>query len=183
MSRIGKKLITLPSAVSISLDGKEITVKGPKGSLVRTLPAVISAEEVTQEDGSRVLKVTAADPIMDSVIWGTTRAHLANMVIGVNEGWQKSLELNGVGYRMALAGKNIKLNLGFSHDILYPVPEGITVTIEGNVMKITGMNRETVGYVAAEIRSLKKPEPYKGKGFKYTDEVIRRKVGKAAKSE
>ncbi|MFA6131120.1 MAG: 50S ribosomal protein L6 [Patescibacteria group bacterium] len=183
MSRIGKKFIPLSAAVTVTVDGREVSIKGPKGTLVRTLPAVISVDEVALEQGGKALRVTAQDPKADSVIWGTTRAHLANMVVGVEKGWAKSLELNGVGFRMAVTGKKLKMNLGFSHEVVYILPEGITATIAANVVTIAGIDRELVGRVASELRSLKKPEPYKGKGFKYTTETIRRKVGKAAKTE
>ena len=116
-------------------------------------------------------------------MWGTTRALLTNMIAGVTTGWSKSLELNGVGFKMEVKGSLLKMRLGFSHEIEYNLPEGIVATIENNILTISGIDRQRVGQTSAEIRAFKKPEPYKGKGFRYTDEVIRRKAGKAAKTE
>jgi len=183
MSRIGKKRISVPSGVTIDVNGQDVTVKGTKGELALELhPNATLAVEKT-EDGKDVLAVTVIDPKDDSAIWGTMRAILANMVHGVSEGWQKSLELNGVGFKMKVQGKEIMMALGFSHEVRYALPEGVDASIEGMILTISGADKESVGKVAAEIRALKKPEPYKGKGFRYTDEIIRRKVGKAAKTD
>ncbi len=182
MSRIGKKLIILPSGVDVMLDGTAITVKGGKGELKRDIDARVRVEEIQTDAGEKALRVSAVDPD-DGAIWGTYRALIANMVLGVSDGWSKALELNGVGFRMEVTGSKLKMRLGFSHEILYEIPESITATIENNILTIAGIDNQLVGQVAAEIRAFKKPEPYKGKGFRYTDEVIRRKAGKAAKSE
>lgn len=182
MSRIGKKLVVLPAGVSAVIAGSTVTLKGAKGEATRTFPEVVMITQVEGKNGPS-LEVTVADPSLHSAIWGTVRSHLANMAHGVSAGWSKSLELNGVGFKMSVAGSNIKLNLGFSHDVTYPLPAGVTATIEANVLTLAGIDKESVGQTASEIRSIKKPEPYKGKGFRYTDELVRRKVGKAAKSD
>ncbi len=183
MSRIGKKLITLPAGVTVALSEEKVTVKGPKGELALALHPQVLVEEKTKENGDRVLAVTAKDASEDSAIWGTMRAILANNVNGVATGWSKILELNGVGYKMNVKGRAIVMSLGFSHEVTYNLPEGIDAVIETNKLTISGVSRELVGKVASEIRGLKKPEPYKGKGFKYSDEIIRRKAGKSAKSD
>lgn len=183
MSRIGKQSIALPKGVTVQVDGQQVTVKGPKGELSFTLHPHTSLTQTTQEDGVDVLEVTVENDQEDSAIWGTMRAIVNNMVTGVTEGWSKGLELNGVGFKMNVQGKKLVMSLGFSHDVEFELPEGIEASIEGNVLTISGIDRQLVGRVAAEIRALKKPEPYKGKGFRYVDEIIRRKVGKAAKTE
>lgn len=160
-----------------------VTVKGPKGSLSRTLPNTVQVEQTTNEAGAPVIAVTVADASADGMIWGTARAHVQNMVTGVTELWKKGLELNGVGFRMNVQGRKITMSLGFSHEVVYELPEGVNASMEANVLTLEGVDREIVGKVASEIRALKKPEPYKGKGFRYVDETIRRKAGKAAKSE
>ena len=183
MSRIGKKPVFLPAGVTATIDAGVVTVKGPKGELSLTLHPHAFVTASTEEGTSR-LDVTVADPEReDRAIWGTMRALLAQMVTGVNEGFSKSLELNGVGFKMNLQGTTLVFALGFSHDVKFPLPAGITAKIENNVLTISGADGAVVGKVAAEIRAMKKPEPYKGKGFRYTDEIIRRKAGKAAKSE
>jgi len=182
MSRIGKKIVPILAGVTIDLKDDQVVVKGPKGELTLQLNSRVKVEKQATDDGE-ALVVVPVDDQEDKAIWGTMRSHLMNMVQGVTEGWSKALELNGVGYKMNLAGKNLKLSLGFSHDIDYAIPEGIEASIENNILTISGADRQLVGQVAAEIRAFKKPEPYKGKGFRYTDEVVRRKVGKAAKAE
>ncbi|MCH8049105.1 50S ribosomal protein L6 [Patescibacteria group bacterium] len=182
MSRIGKKVIPLPTDVIVEIKDQDVTIKGPKGELQLTLDSRVTVEK-KKVDEKQILQVVAKDTEADKAIWGTMRALLMNMITGVTSGWSKSLELNGVGFRMNLAGATLKMQLGFSHEVTYEIPESITVSVEGNVLNISGADRQTVGKVAAEIRALKKPEPYKGKGFRYTDEVIRRKVGKTAKAE
>ncbi len=182
MSRIGKKPVYLPAGVSVEIKGTTVAVKGGKGELSRAFPQGVVIEQKEGEKGAHLL-VTVENASEQSAIWGTARSHLANMVKGVSEGWSKSLELNGVGFKMAVAGSSLKMSLGFSHEVVYALPQGITATIEGNVLTIVGMDKEVVGQTASEIRSLKKPEPYKGKGFRYTDEIVRRKVGKAAKGD
>ncbi len=184
MSRIGKKSVYLPAGVTFAVNNENVvTVKGPKGEISRAFLSDAKFEQATAEDGRVYVDVTVSDPVMQSALWGTMRAHLANLVAGVSEGWSRALELNGVGYKMNVQGKKVVMALGFSHEVIYNLPETITATIEGNVMTISGVDKDMVGKVAAEIRALKKPEPYKGKGFRYTDEIIRRKAGKAAKSD
>lgn len=183
MSKIGKKLVILPAGVEFSFAEGVITLKGPKGTLARTFPSSVIVEQTVNEAGEAVLAITVVHPDVDSTMWGTARAHVQNMVTGVTMQWKKSLELNGVGFRMALQGTQLKMSLGFSHEVFYEIPADVKASIEGNVLSIEGVDRDIVGKVASEIRSLKKPEPYKGKGFRYTDEIIRRKAGKAAKSE
>ncbi len=180
MSRIGKKPITLPAGVSAEVINGAVNVKGPKGELKLVLhPHAM----VTRSDDGGVaqLNVTVQDPESeDRAIWGTMRALLAQMVKGVTEGYTKTLELNGVGFRMQVQGTTLICSIGFSHEVRYALPAGVSAKVENNLLTLNSSDAQLVGKVAAEIRALKKPEPYKGKGFKYTDEVIRRKVGKAA---
>lgn len=184
MSRIGKTPIYLPEGVTITVTGSSVALKGPKGELARTFPESVRVQQETDEAGKAFLAVSIDEAQGGTpALWGTARAHVANIVHGVKEGWAKSLELNGVGFKMNVSGQTLKMSLGFSHEVIYNLPQGITGTIEGNVLTVSGVDRELVGKVASEIRAFKKPEPYKGKGFRYTDEIIRRKVGKAAKSE
>ncbi len=183
MSRIGKKPVFLPSGVTATIDAGVVTVKGPKGELSLTLHPHATAT-LSSEEGKAQIDVTVKDPEReDRAIWGTMRALIAQKVIGVSEGYSKSLELNGVGFKMNVQGTTLVLALGFSHEVRFELPAGIVAKIEANVLTISGADAETVGKIAAEIRAMKKPEPYKGKGFRYTDEVIRRKAGKAAKSD
>jgi large subunit ribosomal protein L6 len=184
MSRIGKKPVFLPSGVTAEVKGREVVVKGPKGTLSLMLHPNAMVAQSAGDDGLARLDVTVLDPEKnDRALWGTMRALLQQMVKGVTEGYMKSLELNGVGFKMNLKGKGLLFSLGFSHDVEYELPEGVQATIEGNTLKLSGIGAEAVGRAAAEIRALKKPEPYKGKGFKYSDEIIRRKAGKAAKGD
>ena len=175
MSRIGKLPISVPAGVIITVDENEITVKGPKGELKQfTLPNV----KFTQEDGQ--FSVTRIDETKQSKSrHGLMRSLINNMVTGVTEGFEKKLELNGVGFKVEMQGTNIKFALGFSHDVIFKVPEDVKVSVEKNNITVSGTSKQRVGQVAAEIRSLKKPEPYKGKGIKYADEVVKRKAGKA----
>ncbi len=183
MSRIGKKPILLPAGVEVTLDRHTLTVKGPKGTLSGSIHPFIEASLVDGEDGKELVFSLRGEATAEAAAqWGTARANAANMVQGVSVGFSKSLEVNGVGFRVAVTGKNLNLVLGFSHDINFAIPEGIVMTVEKNVITISGIDRHLVGETAARIRSLKKPEPYLGKGIKYTDEIIRRKAGKAAKS-
>jgi large subunit ribosomal protein L6 len=175
MSRIGKKSVPVPAGVTVTVNGQEVAVKGPKGQLKEVLNDQVLVK--MQDDGVKV------DPINQTKIarssWGMSRTLVRNMVVGVTEGYSKSLEINGVGYRAALEGKVLKLNLGYSHDVNYPVPEGIEIkTPKPTEIVITGINKQRVGQVAAEIRDWRGPEPYKGKGIKYAGETIFRKEGK-----
>lgn len=184
MSRIGKKPVLLPSGVTAEVKGQEVSVKGPKGELKLTLHPHATVTESATESGAARLDVTVKDPEGDDrALWGTMRALLQQMVVGVTEGYVKTLELNGVGFKMNLKGKGLVFSLGFSHEVEYILPEGVAAKIENNVLTLSGVDAQAVGRAAAEIRALKKPEPYKGKGFKYSDEIIRRKAGKAAKSD
>lgn len=179
MSRIGKLPIAIPSGVTITVDPNEVTVTGPKGSLKQfTMPGISVKQEENQLVVTRV-----DDEAPNRSKHGLMRSLLNNMVVGVTQGFSKKLEINGVGYRAQMQGTGIKFNLGFSHDVMYTLPQGVTATIEQNVITISGINKQHVGQVAAEIRALKKPEPYKGKGIKYADERIVRKSGKSGKDK
>lgn len=179
MSRIGKLPIALPSGVTITVDPQEITVAGSKGTLKQfTMPDI----EVKQQ-GDEVIVTRKNDEPKTRSKHGLMRSLVSNMITGVSQGFSKKLELNGVGYRVALQGTDIKLNVGFSHDVIYKVPAGVQATVEQNTITITGIDKQQVGQVAAEIRALKKPEPYKGKGIKYADERIIRKSGKSGKDK
>ncbi len=177
MSRIGKLPITVPAGVTITNDGNHITVTGPKGTLVEQLQEGIT---VTQE-GDQLIVTRASDEKTHKAKHGLMRSLLNNQVVGVTQGFSKKLEINGVGFRVAMAGTSLKLNLGFSHDVIFPIPQGITITIEQNIITVSGASKQQVGQVASEIRALKKPEPYKGKGIKYVEERIIRKSGKSGK--
>lgn len=183
MSRVGRKPLALPSGVTATIDDRLVIVKGPKAELRLTLPVGIDVTQTTegQETVLTVIPLSAED-LSIKALWGTMRALLANMVEGVSKGFQRQLEVNGVGYRVAVQGRNLALELGFSHPITFPLPEGITATVEKNVITLSGSDKFVLGEVAAHLRRLRKPEPYKGKGIKYMDEVIRRKAGKAAKT-
>jgi large subunit ribosomal protein L6 len=178
MSRIGKKPIVLPANVKVTRKNTEIVVEGPKGKLSIRLPGEI---DVTQEGGSIILK-KVLDNRRGRSLFGLTRTLVNNMVTGVSDGFQKNLEISGVGYRAELTGSDLlKLHIGYSTPLEYRLPKGISVKIEKQTnVTLTGIDKELVGRVAAEIRSLKKPEPYKGKGIKYAGEKVRRKVGKSA---
>jgi large subunit ribosomal protein L6 len=179
MSRIGKLPIAIPSGVTITVDPSEITVAGPKGTLKQfTMPGIT----VKQEDNQLVV-TRVDDEQVHRAKHGLMRTLLSNMITGVTQGFSKKLEINGVGYRAQLQGASIKLNLGFSHDVVFPLPQGVTAVIEQNTITVSGIDKQQVGQVAAEIRALKKPEPYKGKGIKYADERIVRKSGKSGKDK
>ena len=177
MSRIGKKPVEIPKGVTINLDGNNIKVKGPKGELNRTIHPSINAEIVEGE-----LLVTRPNDLKESrALHGLTRALIQNMVVGVTESYKKSLEIVGVGYKAELKGKNLLLNIGYSHPIYFLPPEEIKLEVPTPTqITISGNDKELVGLVAAKIRSFRKPEPYKGKGIKYSDEHIIRKAGKTA---
>lgn len=178
MSKIGQQPIEIPTNVQISIEKRDITIKGPKGELMYHIPRELS---LSQEDGQVLVKKES--PVRHAVaLWGLWRSLLNNAVVGVSQGFERKLELVGVGYRGAMKGKDLELQLGFSHPVLYTAPEGITLGIEGSVISVQGKDKQQVGQIAAEIRSLRPPEPYKGKGIKYEGEIIRRKAGKAAKA-
>lgn len=177
MSRIGKLPIQVPAGVTITNDGKTISVTGPKGTLSQDL-----LDGITVAQDGNVLTVTRKnDEALYKARHGLMRSLINNLVVGVTSGFEKKLEVNGVGFRVALMGTNLKLNLGFSHDIIFAIPQGITITIDQNIITVSGINKQQVGQVASEIRAFKKPEPYKGKGIKYIDERILRKSGKSGK--
>ncbi len=176
MSRIGRLPIDIPAGVEVKIEeGNKVTVKGPKGTLEKCLPVEMT---IKQED-NQVVVTRPNDLKKMKSLHGLTRSLIANMITGVSEGYEKKLEINGVGYRAQKKGKEITFNLGFSHPVVMADPEGIETEMDGqNIIIVKGIDKEKVGQYAAEIRNLRKPEPYKGKGIKYADEVIRRKVGK-----
>ncbi|MBR0403522.1 50S ribosomal protein L6 [Candidatus Saccharibacteria bacterium] len=177
MSRIGKLPVDIPSGVTITVGDKDITVAGPKGTLV----VPVQQNTTTKVEDGKIV-VTRSDDQPKSKAWhGLQRALLNNAVIGVTKGYEKKLEINGVGFRLSGGPQEIEMALGFSHPVKYKAPEGITLTTNKMEITVAGIDKQKVGQVAAEIRSLKKPEPYKGKGIKYVDEVIIRKAGKAGK--
>lgn len=179
MSRVGKSPITVPSGVSVTISDAEITVSGSKGTLSQfTMPDI-----TVKQEGEQLVVTRANDEPKVRAKHGLMRALLNNMVVGVSQGFSKKLEINGVGFRVALAGTDLKMNLGFSHEVVYKVPQGVTATVEQNTITVSGVSRQQVGQVAAEIRALKKPEPYKGKGIKYEGERIIRKSGKSGKDK
>ena len=174
MSRIGKKPVTIPSGVEVKIEEGSIVVKGPKGQLVKPLhPSVTVSIENNEATVSPANETKLAQSL-----WGTFASHIANMVVGVTEGFQKQLIIEGVGYRAETQGKNLVLQLGFSHPIELKIPEDLEVAVEKNTLTISGIDKEKIGQFAADIREYRKPEPYKGKGIRYSDEVIRRKEGK-----
>jgi len=176
MSRVGKRPVTVPSGIEVSLDGTCLVAK--KGNLEKRLE--MHGRVGVSIDGSEVTFERRGEEKQDAAFWGTYRALFNNIVIGLDKGFTKSLEINGVGYRAAVEGKNLKLQLGHSHPIDYAIPEGLEIKVEKNIITINGTDKQAVGQAAAEIREFRPPEPYKGKGVKYTDEVIIRKAGKAA---
>ena len=178
MSKIGKQLIKLPEGVTAKITGNVVVISGQRGSLERKLPHGFSVEE---KDGFLTVK-PQNNTYSLSPNYGTTRALLANMVMGVSTGWKKVLELVGAGYRAEVAGNSLSLNVGYSHPVKFEAPQGISLKVEKMLLTIEGADKEIVGQTAATIRNIRPPEPYKGKGIKYQDEVIRRKAGKAAKT-
>jgi large subunit ribosomal protein L6 len=175
MSRVGKKAVTIPSGVTANIEGQTIKVKGPKGAA-----QLVLHDDVEAKIETGLVKI---DPRNDTnrarAMWGTHRALIANLIAGVTKGFEQRLEITGVGYRAAVQGKNLQIALGYSHDIVYPIPEGITIaTPKPTEIIVTGIDRQKVGQVAADIRDYRPPEPYKGKGIKYSGEYIFRKEGK-----
>ena len=175
MSRIGKQPVVLPAGVSVSLADGVVTLKGPKGELSQKLPETVA---VAQE-GAALNVVRKSDDKQSRADHGTIRALLQNMVVGVKEGYSRELEIQGVGFRASIAGKQLTMNVGYSHPVDYTVPEAITVTVtDGVQLKVSGIDKQLVGQVSARIRAFRPPEPYKGKGVRYKDERVRRKAGK-----
>lgn len=178
MSRIGKQPVTIPSGVKVSLDGNKMTVNGPKGALSQELHERMAIAVETDQ----ITVTRPSDEKQDCALHGLTRSLINNMVIGVTTGFERNLEINGVGYRAEVNGKVLTLSLGYSHPVVYELPEGITVDVEKQTkLSVKGIDKQLVGSAAAKIRSFRAPEPYKGKGIKYADEHILRKAGKAGK--
>ena len=178
MSRIGKQPVTVPAGVTVTIDGSTVSVKGPKGELTRTFSDLVTISE----EGTELHVVRNDETTASNAQQGLTRTLLHNMVEGVHKGFEKKLELTGVGYRATLKGKDLDLSLGYSHEVIYKAPENISFVVPDNThITVQGISKEQVGQVAAEIRSKRGPEPYKGKGIHYEGEHIRRKLGKAAK--
>jgi len=177
MSRIGKQILAIPQGVEIKVSDRLVSVKGPKGLLEHHIP-----ESVHVQVDQAELRVTVDKPedVQQNMLWGTNASILQNLIQGVTEGFMKELEINGVGYRASVGGAVLTMSLGFSHPVVFQIPKGIDIAVEKNVLTIKGIDKHLVGQVAAQIRALRPPEPYKGKGIKYTDEIIRRKAGKAA---
>jgi large subunit ribosomal protein L6 len=177
MSRIGKLPIEIPIGTTAAIDGDFVVVKGPKGELKERIHPQIN---IKIENNSISVGIADQSDGRQKALWGLFRNLLNNLIIGVNSGFEKKLEINGVGYRVAASGNKLTLNLGFSHPIIYDLPNGITAQVAGNIITLAGINKQMLGETAAGIRKLRKPEPYKGKGIKYADEIIRRKAGKTA---
>ena len=178
MSRIGKAPIPVPRGVDVTIAGRHVTVKGPKGTLERDIPGNITV----RQDGEELLVERPDDQRENRAMHGLVRSLVNNMVVGVTDGYRKGLEITGVGYRAALNGRKLQLNLGYSHQIEIDPPEGISFEVETPTrLAVVGIDKELVGQIAAKVRSTRKPEPYKGKGVRYSGEVIRRKAGKAGK--
>lgn len=177
MSRIGRLPITIPQGVTVALSREEIKFTGPKGVVTTAINSKVTF--TLDQDKLTVVPKNQSD----KAIWGTMRANAANAVTGVTTGWQKSLEMVGVGYKSAVKGQVLEVTAGYSHPVLFPIPDGITVTVEANTkINLAGIDKVLVGQTAAKIRKIRKPEPYKGKGIKYVGEVIRRKAGKSGKA-
>ena len=177
MSRIGKLPVDIPEKVNVNIEENYVKVEGPLGKLEKKFPDVV---EIIKED-NRVIVKKREESRFARAMWGTARALINNMVIGVSKGFEKQLEINGVGYRAEVKGKTLNLSLGYSHPIEFPIPEDIEIKVDRNIITVKGKDKEKVGQVAAIIRSFRKPDPYKVKGIKYVDEIIIRKAGKAGK--
>jgi len=175
MSRIGKKPVAVPSGITATVDGQTVSVKGPKGQLAFVVHDLVAVEKTA--DGITVAPRDESKKARS--LWGMSRTMVSNLIVGVSKGFERKLEITGVGYKAAVQGKNLNLSLGYSHDVLFPIPEGITVVCpKPTEIMISGIDRQKVGQVAAEIREYRQPEPYKGKGVRYSDEFIVRKEGK-----
>ena len=175
MSRVGKKPVVIPAGVTAKVEGQHIAVKGAKGELKFTAPDQVAVKL----EGGSVHVTPLGEDKRSRAMWGTARARVQNLVTGVTKGFEKKLEINGVGYKAAVAGKNLQLSLGYSHDVVYPIPAGVTITAaKPTELTVAGIDKQQVGQVAAEIREFRGPEPYKGKGVKYAGEFIFRKEGK-----
>ncbi len=176
MSRVGKQIIQIPAKTEVSLVDGLLTVKGPKATLQRNFKTVVAINI----NGSEITLAPMKNDIATNALWGTYASHIINMIKGVTEGYTVKLILEGIGYKAEVTGSNLKMALGFSHPVEVAIPEGVTVVVEKGTLTLTGSDKEAVNQFAAQIRALKKPEPYKGKGFRYEGEVIKRKQGKKA---
>ena len=179
MSRIGKKPVVIPAGVAVDLKDETLKIKGPKGELVLAVHPKVA---INHTDSELTVSVKHPDVKAEKALWGLFRALINNMVVGVTSGFTKILEINGVGYKATMTGTKLVMALGYSHPIEMEVPKGLEVKVEKNVITIAGIDRQLVGQFAAEVRSQREPEPYKGKGIKYSDETIRRKAGKVVKA-
>jgi len=178
MSRIGKKPIEIPQGVTLKIEGQKVSAKGPKGELEYTVhPSVL----IEQKENELMLNIKDVEDKNQRELWGTNRQMVNNIIQGVNEGYSRQLEINGVGYKAELKGTTLVLHVGYSHPVEFELPEGASCKVEKNVITIEGIDKQLVGETAARIRKVRKPEPYKGKGIKYMEEVIRRKAGKQVK--
>ncbi len=181
MSRIGKQIIEIPNDVTVEVADFIVKVKGPKGQLERKINNKVT---VAVEDGKVTVDVAKKEDKKERSLWGTFASHIKNMIAGVTEGFKKELEINGVGYRVSMQGADLKVEAGYSHPVIFKMPENVKAETEKNIIRLTSIDKELLGDTAAKIRAIRKPEPYKGKGIKYMEEHIRRKAGKtAAKSE
>ena len=178
MSRVGRKVVSIPKGVNVTLVAGSVAVKGPKGELKRSVPEGVSVKTAGQE----LTVVRADDSRENRAKHGLVRAHLANMVKGVTDGFERKLEINGVGYRADVAGQKLNMALGFSHPVVFELPKGISAKVDKSIIILMGIDKEMLGETASKIREIRPPEPYKGKGIKYVEEIIRRKVGKTGAS-
>jgi len=177
MSRIGRQPIVIPAGVKVLIQGNLITVQGPKGELKQEIHRLIT---LTQKDNQLLLAVPAPGEKAQKALWGLAQRLISNMIKGVTQGFSQQLEINGVGYKAAVKGQSLVLEVGYSHSVEYKIPAALEIKVEKNIITISGINKQLVGQTAAEIRAVRKAEPYKGKGIKYLSEVVRRKVGKTA---
>ena len=179
MSRVGKKPLAIPAGVTIAVEGQTVKVKGPKGELKVALHPHAS---IKLEGSELTVAVADEQNIKDRALWGLYRRLIENAVIGVTKGYEQKLEINGVGYKASVSGKNLKVDAGYSHEVNFAIPDGLSISVEKNIITVTGIDKQFVGEISAQIRRIRKPEPYQGKGIKYVEEVLRRKAGKTAKS-
>ncbi|HOY11300.1 MAG TPA: 50S ribosomal protein L6 [Candidatus Paceibacterota bacterium] len=179
MSRIGKKPITIPAGVTVTISGHDLKAKGPKGELTYSVHPRLQIE---QKDNELILNIADKTNLTDRALWGTMRQTVANTITGVSTGYRQQLEIKGVGYKAEVKGQMLILAVGYSHPVEFKLPAGITGSVEKNIITLEGINKEVLGETAANIRKIRKPEPYKGKGIRYIDEVVLRKAGKQVKS-
>lgn len=178
MSRIGKKPVKIPEGVTVKIDGAKVSAQGPKG----TLEEIYRPEVKITQDNNNLVVERVAETAKAKSLHGLTRTLVENLLFGVSKGWNKGLEIVGVGYRAEVQGKDLVLNVGFSHQVKFPAPEGITFEVKQNIINVSGIDKQLVGETAAQVRRIKPPEPYKGKGIRYVGEKVRKKAGKAAKA-